>query len=109
MAGLGHFQQRAAAGLLHIIAVRGDGQNVERGAHFFLSTRKCAKSFSVWARAPNESIAEQPAAISESACFTEASTPKSAGYVAFSVAVSFPAVLPSCSEDWVTSSTSSTI
>jgi len=35
--------------------------------------------------------------------------PKSAGYVAFSEAVSFPAVLPSCSEVCVTSSTSSTI
>ena len=55
MASLRHLEQRAAAGLLHIVAVRGDGQNIERGAHFFLSTRKCARSLRVWARAPNES------------------------------------------------------
>ena len=29
LAALGHLQQRAAAGLLHVVAVRGNGQNVE--------------------------------------------------------------------------------
>src|SRR5437588_8021085 len=82
MASLRHLEQRAAAGLLHIVAVRGDGQNIERDAHFFLSTRKCARSLRVCARAPNESSAEQPAAINESACCNDASTPNNAGSVA---------------------------
>src|SRR5438552_12798242 len=109
ISGLRHLQQSAAACLLTIIAMRSDGQHVERRAHCLRSARKCARSLRVWARAPNESKAAQPVATNWSACFNDASTPNNEGYVAFLVAVSLPAVLPSCWEDSVTSSTSSTI
>ena len=50
-----------------------------------------------------------PSFTSAPAFCSDASMPNSAGYVAFSEAVSLPAVFPSCSEVWVTSRTSSTI
>src|SRR6266852_4827184 len=79
--GLGHFQQGSAASLLHVVAMRGNGQDVEseRSGHFFRSTRKWASVFSMSARLPKESSAEQPEATSMSACLMEASNPNSAG------------------------------
>src|SRR5208337_4427090 len=40
-----HLQQRAATGLLHVVAMGGDGEHVEGGrVHFLRSTRKAAIS-----------------------------------------------------------------
>src|SRR5258708_31483773 len=65
--------------------------------YFFLCTRKYARSLSVEARAPNDSRQLQPELINSSARRWDSSIPKSAGYVAFSEAVSLPAVFPPCS------------
>src|SRR5438552_7876882 len=79
MSGLRHLQQSAAACLLAIIAMRSDGQHVERRAPCLRSARQCARSLTVWARAPTESKAAQPVATNWSACFNDASTPNNAG------------------------------
>src|SRR3954469_12993794 len=71
------------------------------------STRKWASCLRVSARPANESSAAQPELISASARRRDSSIPNREGYVAFSEAVSLPAVLPNCSDDCVTSSTSS--
>src|ERR1019366_7690148 len=94
-----HLQQRAAAGLLYIVAMRGNGEHVKRGGgHFLRSTRKAAISRRLPALSPKRSSASEAFFTSSSAFLIEASIPNSEGYVAFSVAVSLPAVLPSCSE-----------
>ena len=77
---LRHLQQGAATGLFHIVAVRGDCQDVQLSTkcmslQCFRSTKKCAKSLRVLARAANESSAAQPEAISASALRNDSSMP----------------------------------
>src|SRR5467141_4080150 len=73
--------------------------------YFFRSTRNLARALSVSARDPKPSSEMKAEPMSASAFCNDSFTPNNAGYVTFSAAVSFPAVLPSCSDVWVTSST----
>src|SRR5215831_7409283 len=74
---LSHFQERAAAGLLHIVAVRGNGENVEwRRTHFLRSTRNAAISRRSLALSPKRSSARLAFVTSSSAFSMEASIPK---------------------------------
>src|SRR6266699_1746476 len=68
-----------------------------------------ASAFSVSAAGPKLSREVHAVSTRVSACFNDLSTPNRAGYVVFSAAISLPAVLPNCSEVWVTSITSYTI
>src|SRR5450432_2036403 len=88
----------------HIITSAIHSLRSNRRLYFFRSTRNRASSFSVSACSPKLSSSAKASFTSASALLTDASTPNSAGYVAFSDAVSLPAVFPSCSEVWVTSS-----
>src|ERR1700691_1023167 len=86
-----------------------DSLDVTYEFYFFRSTRYRANSFSASARSPKLSRSANAALTRASALRSESSIPNNAWYVGLCEAVSLPAVLPSCSEVWVTSRTSSTI
>src|SRR6185312_8520634 len=83
---LHRFEKRAAAGLLDVVAVRGDGEYVHHrliwrpgdlviGRHFFRSTRKRASSLRVLARSPKGSRSAQAALTISSALRIDSSMP----------------------------------
>src|SRR5664279_3466199 len=75
-----HLQQRATAGLLHVVAVSGNGEHVEGGsAHFLRSTRKAAISRQSLAPSPKRSRASLAFFTNSSAFLIEASIPNSEG------------------------------
>ena len=76
----GHLQERAATGLLHVVAVRSHGEHVEwRRAHFLRSTRNAAISRRSLALSPKRWSAALAFFTSSSAFATEASIPNSNG------------------------------